>query len=36
MLLRVDGSHHLWLEDRGPGFALLLAVGRKGIFRCTW
>ena len=28
MLLQVDGSHHAWLEDRGPRFALLLAVGR--------
>ncbi len=26
MLLRLDGSHHAWLEDRGPKFALLLAV----------
>ena len=26
MLLQVDGSHHAWLEDRGPRFALLLAV----------
>ena len=22
----VDGSHHAWLEQRGPRFALLLAV----------
>ena len=26
MLLQLDGSHHAWLEDRGPKFALLLAV----------
>jgi transposase len=26
MLLQVDGSHHAWLEDRGPVLALLLAV----------
>jgi len=26
MLLQVDGSHHRWLEDRGPWFTLLLAV----------
>ena len=26
MLLQVDGSHHAWLEQRGPRFALLLAV----------
>ena len=26
MLIQVDGSHHAWLEDRGPKFALLLAV----------
>ena len=26
MLLQVDGSHHRWLEDRGPRFVLLLAV----------
>ena len=26
MLLQIDGSHHLWLEDRGPRFVLLLAV----------
>ena len=26
MLLQMDGSHHPWLEDRGPRFALLLAV----------
>ena len=26
MLLQVDGSHHAWLEGRGPRFALLLAV----------
>ena len=26
MLLQVDGSHHLWLEERGPRFVLLLAV----------
>ena len=25
-LLQVDGSHHAWLEQRGPRFALLLAV----------
>ena len=26
MLVQVDGSHHLWLEERGPRFVLLLAV----------
>ena len=26
MLLQLDGSHHAWLEDRGPKFTLLLAV----------
>ncbi len=26
MLLQVDGSHHRWLEDRGPRFVLLLVV----------
>ncbi len=26
MLLQLDGSHHRWLEDRGPVLALLLAV----------
>ena len=26
MLVHIDGSHHRWLEDRGPRFALLLAV----------
>jgi transposase len=26
MLLQVDGSHHAWLEQRAPRFALLLAV----------
>jgi len=26
MLLQMDGSHHLWLEDRGPWLTLLLAV----------
>ena len=26
MLVRLDGSHHAWLGDRGPQFALLLAV----------
>ena len=26
MLVQVDGSHHRWLQDRGPRFALLLAV----------
>ena len=25
MLLQVDGSHHPWLEERGPRFVLLLA-----------
>ena len=29
MLLQLDGSHHLWLEDRGPWLTLLLAVGRR-------
>ncbi len=26
ILLQIDGSHHPWLEDRGPRFVLLLAV----------
>ena len=26
MLLQIDGSHHPWLEERGPRFVLLLAV----------
>lgn len=26
MLLQIDGSHHLWLEERGSWFTLLLAV----------
>ncbi len=26
MLLQLDGSHHDWLEDRGPRLTLLLAV----------
>ena len=26
MLIQVDGSHHAWLEERGPKFVLLLAV----------
>ena len=26
MLIQLDGSHHAWLEDRSPQFALLLAV----------
>jgi transposase len=26
MLLQIDGSHHRWLEERGPWFTLLLAV----------
>ena len=26
LLVQLDGSHHAWLEDRGPKFALLLAV----------
>ena len=26
MLLQIDGSHHPWLEGRGPRFVLLLAV----------
>jgi transposase len=26
MLLQMDGSHHAWLEDRGPVLTLLLAV----------
>ena len=26
MLLQIYGSHHAWLEERGPRFALLLAV----------
>ena len=27
ILLQLDGSHHAWLEDRGPWLTLLLAVG---------
>ena len=30
MLVQLDGSHHAWLEDRGPKFALLLAVEDRG------
>jgi len=26
MLVQIDGSHHRWLEDRGPRFTLLLSV----------
>jgi transposase len=26
MLIQIDGSHHRWLEERGPRFALLLSV----------
>ena len=26
MLLQLDGSHHAWLEDRGPALTLLVAV----------
>ncbi len=26
MLVQIDGSHHPWVEERGPRFALLLAV----------
>ena len=26
MLLQIDGSHHHWLGEKGPGFALLLTV----------
>ena len=26
MLVQIDGSHHPWLEERGPRFTLLLAV----------
>ena len=26
MLVQIDGSHHPWLEERGPRFVLLLAV----------
>lgn len=26
MLLQLDGSHHAWLEERGPRFCLLLAI----------
>ena len=26
MLLQLDGSHHRWLEDRGPRLTLLLAI----------
>ena len=28
MLLQIDGSHHRWLGEQGPRFALLLAVDR--------
>ena len=28
MLLQIDGSHHPWLEERGPRFVLLLACHR--------
>ena len=24
--MQIDGSHHPWLEERGPRFVLLLAV----------
>ena len=27
MLVQLDGSHHAWLEDRGPKFALLSGCG---------
>ena len=26
MLVQIDGSHHPWLEDRGPKLTLLIAV----------
>jgi transposase len=26
MLIQIDGSHHSWLEERGPWFTLLLAI----------
>jgi hypothetical protein len=26
MLVQIDGSHHKWLEDRGPSFTLILAI----------
>lgn len=26
MLIQLDGSYQAWLEDRGPKFALLMAV----------
>ena len=26
MLVQIDGSQHLWLEDRGPKLTLLIAV----------
>jgi hypothetical protein len=26
MLIQMDGSHHDWLEGRGPSFTLLVAV----------
>jgi len=26
MLVQIDGSHHKWLEDRGPSFTLVLAI----------
>ena len=31
MLIQVDGSHHRWLGDHGPPFALLLAGAFDGI-----
>ena len=41
MLVQVDGSHHRWLEERGPKLVLLLAVDdatgavAQAIFRTT-
>ena len=32
-MLQTDGSHHRWPENRGARFALLLSVGREGVFR---
>ena len=35
MSVQLDGSHHAWLEDRGPKFALLPAVVNATTYR-TW
>ena len=37
MLVQLDGSHHAWLEDRGPKFVLLLAVDdATGTVMAAW